>query len=70
MIEYFDYNENCLVVTNMYDMEEAIRRMAFKADRKLNTPVDKRTRFYKYLVEQGIVKDGETILNKQIAHIK
>lgn len=70
MIEYFDYNTNSLVRTNMYSMEEAVRRMAFAAQRKLNTPVDKRTRFYKYLVEQGIVENGETILNRQIAHIK
>lgn len=37
---------------------------------KLQQPVDKRTRFYKYLVERGIVEDGQTIYNKDVVDVK
>lgn len=58
-----------LVTTNMYSMEEALVRVERASIRKLNTPVDKRTRFYKYLVEKGIVKDGVTIYNRDVINV-
>ena len=36
---------------------------------KLQQPVDKRTKFYKYLVERGIVEDGQTIYNKDVVDV-
>ena len=64
-------NENGYEVrTNMYTMEEALKKVEYAKKRKLNTPVDKRTRFYKYLVDQGIVIDGQTIYNRDVINIK
>lgn len=64
-ITYTDENGN-LCTTNMMTMEQALARTEWAKLRKLNTPVDKRTRFYKYLVELGKIKAGETIYNRDV----
>lgn len=67
-ITYVDeYGNTCH--TNMMTMEQALARTAWAKQRRLNTPVDKRTRFYKYLVDEGIVEAGTTIYNKDCINI-
>ena len=55
--------------TNMYTMEEALARVEKTRQYRLKLPVDKRTRFYKYLVEEGIIEPGQTIYNKDCINI-
>lgn len=68
-ITYFDENGNTCH-TNMFTMDQALARVAWAKQRKLNTPVDKRTRFYKYMVEEGLIKNGTTIYNKDVLDIR
>ena len=58
-----------ITTTNMYTMEQALAKVEWAKAWKLKQPVDKRTRFYKYLVEEGIVKAGQTIYNKDCISI-
>lgn len=64
------YANGDFISTTMYSsLKEYLDKEEFKRQWKLKQPVDKRTRFYKYLVDQGIVKNGETIYNRDIQHI-
>lgn len=69
--EFITYTDEYggICTTNMYTMDQALSRVERAKAMKLKQPVDKRTRFYKYLVEEGIVEAGQTIYNKDCINI-